>query len=57
MLIECKAPHVQITMETLQQIAQYQKVQQAEYVVITNGLDYHIFNKSSEIITDFPSYS
>ena len=57
MLIECKAPHVQITVETLQQIAQYQKVQQAEYLVITNGLDYHIFNKSSEIITDFPSYS
>ena len=57
MLIECKAPQVKITMETLQQIAQYQKVQQAEYLVITNGLDYHIFNKSSEIITDFPSYS
>jgi hypothetical protein len=57
MLIECKAPQVQITLETLQQIAQYQKIQQAEYLVITNGLQYHIFNKSSEIITDFPPYS
>jgi hypothetical protein len=57
MLIECKAPQVQITEETLQQIAQYQKVQQAEFLVITNGLHYYIFNKSSEIITDFPSYS
>ncbi len=57
MLIECKAPQVQINLETLQQIAQYQKIQQAEYLVITNGLHYHIFNKSSEIITDFPSYS
>ncbi|MEN9339001.1 MAG: hypothetical protein RIQ62_313, partial [Bacteroidota bacterium] len=57
MLIECKAPQVQINLETLQQIAQYQKIQQAEYLVITNGLHYHIFNNSSEIITDFPSYS
>jgi hypothetical protein len=56
MLIECKAPHVNLTIETIQQISQYQKIQQAEYLVITNGLHCHIFNKSSEIIADFPSY-
>ena len=56
MLIECKAPQVPLTIDTLQQIAQYQKIQQAEYLVITNGLRYHIFNKSSEILPDFPSY-
>ncbi len=56
MLIECKAPHVNLTIETIQQISQYQKTQQAQYLVITNGLHCHIFNKSSEIIADFPSY-
>jgi hypothetical protein len=56
MLIECKAPHVDLTIETIQQISQYQKTQQAQYLVITNGLHCHIFNKSSEIIADFPSY-
>jgi len=56
MLIECKAPHVELNLETLQQISQYQKIQQAQYLVITNGLHYHIFNKSSEILADFPSY-
>jgi hypothetical protein len=57
MLIECKAPQVELNLETLQQISQYQKTQQANYLVITNGLHYHIFNKSSEILSDFPSYS
>ena len=57
MLIECKAPQVELNIETLQQISQYQKTQQANYLVITNGLHYHIFNKSSEILSDFPSYS
>jgi hypothetical protein len=56
MLIECKAPHIELTLETLQQISQYQKIQQAEYLVITNGLTNYIFNKNTEILSDFPSY-
>ncbi|MEN9959848.1 MAG: hypothetical protein RL045_98 [Bacteroidota bacterium] len=56
MLIECKAPQVELTIETLQQISQYQKTQQADYLVITNGIQHHIFNKSSEILSDFPPY-
>jgi hypothetical protein len=56
MLIECKAPQVELTIETLQQISQYQKTQQAHYLVITNGIQHHIFNKSSEILSDFPPY-
>jgi hypothetical protein len=56
MLIECKAPQVELTIETLQQISQYQKTQQAQYLVITNGIQHHIFNKSSEILSDFPPY-
>ena len=57
MLIECKAPHVEINLNTLQQISQYQKIQQAEYLVITNGLQNIILHQSTEILTDFPSYS
>jgi hypothetical protein len=56
MLIECKAPQVELTIETLQQISQYQKTQQAHYLVITNGIQHHIFNKSSEILSYFPPY-
>ena len=56
MVIECKAPHVALTLDTLQQISQYQKIQQAEYLVITNGLTNYIFNKNTEILSDFPSY-
>jgi hypothetical protein len=56
MLIECKAPAVELNLESLQQISQYQKTQQAQYLVITNGLKYYIFNKSTEILPDFPSY-
>ena len=56
MIIECKAPQVEINLATLQQISQYQKTQQAHYLVITNGLNCHIFNKSSEVLADFPPY-
>ncbi len=56
MIIECKAPQVEINLDTLQQISQYQKTQQANYLVITNGLNCHIFNKSSEVLADFPPY-
>jgi hypothetical protein len=56
MLIECKAPHVEINLNTLQQISQYQKIQQAEYLVITNGLQNIILHHSTEILNEFPSY-
>lgn len=37
-LIECKATDVQLTEETLFQLAQYNSVLTSEYVMITNGL-------------------
>jgi hypothetical protein len=37
-LIECKATEVQLTEETLFQLAQYNSVLTSEYVMITNGL-------------------
>jgi hypothetical protein len=56
MLIECKAPHIEINLNTLQQISQYQKVQQAEYLVLTNGLSNIILHQSTKIINEFPPY-
>lgn len=38
LLIECKATDVQLTEETLFQLAQYNSVLTSEYVMITNGL-------------------
>lgn len=56
MLIECKAPYIEINLNTLQQISQYQKVQQAEYLVLTNGLSNIILHQSTKIINEFPTY-
>jgi hypothetical protein len=56
MLIECKAPQVDINLTTLQQISQYQKIQKAEYLVITNGLQNIILHHSTKIINEFPPY-
>ncbi|MFD3407491.1 type I restriction enzyme HsdR N-terminal domain-containing protein [Aquirufa sp. HETE-83D] len=56
MLIECKAPQVDISLTTLQQISQYQKTQKAEYLVITNGLQNTILHHSTKTINEFPPY-
>ena len=56
MLIECKAPHIELSLTTLQQISQYQKEQKATYLVITNGLSNIILHHSTEILNEFPPY-
>ena len=38
LLIECKAPQVELTQETVFQVAQYNAMLQAEFVVVSNGL-------------------
>lgn len=61
MLIECKAPHVALTEETFQQISQYQKKNEARFLVLTNGLMHQIFEIDIEKATtnqlmEFPNY-
>lgn len=61
MLIECKAPHIAITSMTFQQASQYQKKNQAKYIVLTNGLENHIYHidltkKETIPLDQFPSY-
>ena len=61
MLVECKAPHVEITSLIFQQASQYQKKNQAKYMVLTNGLQNYIYQIDSSKqetlqIAEFPSY-
>jgi len=60
-IIECKAPHIEINEITFQQISQYQQKNNAPYLALTNGLENHIFeinpieNRTNKI-QNFPTY-
>lgn len=41
LLVECKAPHIMITQETFDQIAQYNLTLKAEYLMLTNGINHY----------------
>jgi len=60
-IIECKAPSIKITQNTFDQIARYNLKLNAEFLIVTNGLE-HFFckmdhDKESYIfLKDIPSY-
>jgi type I site-specific restriction endonuclease len=41
LLIECKAPEVSINQKTFDQIARYNKMLNANYLMVTNGLNHY----------------
>lgn len=41
LIIECKAPSVKITQDTFDQIARYNLVTNASYLMVTNGLEHY----------------
>lgn len=41
LLVECKAPNVNITQQTFDQIARYNGVLNANYLMVTNGLNHY----------------
>lgn len=52
MVVECKAPHVKITQEVLEQVGRYNKTLQAAVIGVTNGTEsrfFHINFESDEI--------
>ncbi|WP_224490560.1 type I restriction enzyme HsdR N-terminal domain-containing protein [Robertkochia flava] len=61
LIVECKAPEVKITQDTFDQIARYNLRLQAQYLMITNGLQ-HYFCKMDyalekySFIKDIPAY-
>lgn len=41
LIVECKAPTIEITQETFDQIARYNLVTKATYLMVTNGLSHY----------------
>jgi hypothetical protein len=62
LLAECKAPGVEITEKAFDQAARYNMLLQAEYFLITNGLEHYpcridYENKQYIFIEDVPNFS
>ncbi len=41
LIVECKSPQVKITQEVFDQIARYNLVVKADYLMVTNGLEHY----------------
>lgn len=46
-LVECKAPHIQINQSTFDQIARYNFVMKANILMVTNGLNHYFCSINS----------
>ncbi|RAR70685.1 type I restriction enzyme HsdR N-terminal domain-containing protein [Flavobacterium aciduliphilum] len=62
LLIECKAPSVPISQKTFDQIAQYNLVAQAKYLMVTNGLNHYFCKMNFEqeqyiFLHELPEYN
>ena len=60
-LIECKAPHITITQETFDQIAQYNFTLNATYLMVTNGQNHYYCKmntdeKKYQFLKELPQY-
>jgi len=61
LLIECKAPEVSISQNTFDQIARYNMVLDAEYLMVTNGLNHYFCqmdfeNEKYNFLKELPEY-
>lgn len=61
LVTECKAPEVKITQAVFDQIAQYNMLLKAKYLLVTNGFDHFVCEIDSErktysFLTDIPDY-
>ena len=61
LMVECKAPEVEITQAAFDQVARYNKVVQARYLVVTNGIDHYCCALDHEahayrFLDDLPPY-
>jgi hypothetical protein len=61
-IVECKAPQVEIDQGTFDQIARYNLALQAQFLIVTNGLQHfyckmdHI-NEKYQFLEDIPEYA
>lgn len=61
LLIECKAPEVSISQATFDQIARYNLILNAEYLMVTNGLNHYFCQMDFEnekyiFLKDLPNF-
>jgi len=61
LIVECKAPEINITQNTFDQIAQYNLALNAQYLMVTNGLNHYYCqidynNKKYHFLEDIPDY-
>ncbi len=61
LLIECKAPEVPISQNTFDQIARYNMVLEAEFLMVTNGLNHYFCKMDYEkeqyhFLKDLPDF-
>jgi hypothetical protein len=61
LLIECKAPEIKVSQTTFDQIARYNLILKAEYLMITNGLNHYFCQMDFEqeryhFLQDLPNY-
>jgi hypothetical protein len=62
LLIECKAPEVSISQQTFDQIARYNLVLKAKYLMVSNGLNHYFCqmdfeNEKYVFLKELPEYS
>lgn len=62
LIVECKAPKVKLTEDTFFQAARYNKVLNASYLILTNGIEHYcafIDTHENELkyLQDIPAYS
>lgn len=62
LLVECKAPEVVITQNTFDQIARYNMVAKAKYMMVTNGINHYFcqmdYNEEKYIfLPELPEFS
>ena len=60
-IVECKAPHIKITQDTFDQIARYNLKLNANYLIVTNGLEHYYCkldpdNETYVFLKEIPSY-
>lgn len=60
-IVECKAPHIKITQNTFDQIARYNLKLNANFLIVTNGLEHYYCkldtkNKTYIFLQDIPTY-
>jgi len=62
LIVECKAPQIKINQQVFDQIARYNFVLQANYLMVTNGIEHYycqmdIDNKRYNFLKEIPDYS